>query len=120
MIDRALTPRAKLGFLGLEFLGSTQPMAQGTEGAKPDLPGDSLVRCLQSGASLVTECFWTLGGKLGFLGLGFLGLTQSQVPSTSGPKPGLNPGDLLVGCRQSKVSLVTDCAWTPGAKLVFQ
>ena len=52
------------------------------------------------------------GGKLGFLGLGFLGLTQSQVPSTEG-------ASLLVGCRQSKASLVTDCAWTPGAKLVF-
>ena len=64
MTDRALTPLAKLGFLGLEFLGSTQPMGQGTEGAKPDLnPGDSLVRCPQSGASLVTECVWTPGAN---------------------------------------------------------
>ena len=37
----------------------------------------------------------------------------------SGPKPGLNPDNLLVGCRQSKAGLVTDHAWAPGAKLRF-
>ena len=68
-------------------------MGQGTEGTKPGLnPGDSLVRCLQRGAGLVTDCVWTPGAKLvflglGFLGLGFLGTTQSQVPDTEGASP---------------------------------
>ena len=35
----------------------------------------------------MTDCTWTPVGKLGFLGLGLLGLTQSQVQGTEGGSP---------------------------------
>ena len=42
-------------------------------------PADPLGGCCQSEAGLVTDHAWPSVAKLGFLSLGFLGLTQSQV-----------------------------------------
>ena len=45
----------------------------------------------------MTAHAWPAGGKLGFLGLGFLGLTQSQVPGTEGGSQVDRKLDLIQG-----------------------
>ena len=76
---------------------------------KPGLnPGEPLVRCLQSKTSLVTDCAWTPGNKLGFLGLGFLGLTQ---PMGQGKERASPAGQTWHKSRRPTCRMLTEKGW---------